>query len=327
VLGSTYFPGTESVRERVSSPSQHDRAARLTILSVRSILRQEELHDKQSSERAPPESRPPQPAPRLRKHDRPRITEEEIANGSVLASNTSKMVLRIGTDVVVKFGSDVNLDDAESMMLVRENTTIPVPEILDTYHEDGKNYIVMDYIPGVLLNRVWERLSAEDKAVITEELENYVCQMRQLSAPGGVLIGSVTGGPAIDRRQFSSATGGPFRSENDFNEWQLAQLIPEVPLSQREMYAAVHKSDHRIVFTHGDLAFHNIIVNNGHIKAIIDWEYSGWYPEHWDYCKTLSFIGGTDEGYLVCKSVYEKQYHNEFFLETWFGREILHGGF
>jgi aminoglycoside phosphotransferase (APT) family kinase protein len=219
------------------------------------------------------------------------------------------------------------LDDAESIMFIRENTTIPVPEILDTYHEDGKNYIVMNYIPGVSLDNVWECMSAEDMSVITKELEDYVRQMRQLSAPEGVLIGSVTGGPAIDRRQSGSATGGPFRSETDFNEWQLAQLIPQVPLSSREMYASMHKSDHRVVFTHGDLAFHNIIVSDGHIKAIIDWEYSGWYPEHWDYCKTLSFIGGTDEGYLVCKRIYEKQYHDEFFLDTWFGREIHHGGF
>lgn len=213
------------------------------------------------------------------------------------------------------------------MMFIRENTTIPVPDIIDAYGQDGKNYIIMEYMQGVLLSEVWESMSSVDKSMITEELKDYISQMRQLCAPEGVLIGSVTGGPAVDRRQFGSATGGPFRSEEEFNEWQLAQLYPEIPLSQREMYAAVHRSDHRIVFTHGDLAFHNIIVHEGHIQAIIDWEYSGWYPEHWDYCKSLSFLGGTEEGYLVCKKLYEKQYHPEIFLQTWFGREILHGGF
>jgi serine/threonine protein kinase len=244
-----------------------------------------------------------------------------------LATNTSRKVLRIGTDIVAKFGPEVNLAEAEAMAFIRENSTIPVPEILEAYGQDGDNYIIMEYIQGASLSKAWESLSTEDKSAITKELKDYICQMRQLTPPDGVLIGSVTGGPAVDRRQLGSAAGGPFRSEVEFNEWQLAQLYPKNPLSQREMYTAVHRSDHRIVFTHGDLAFHNIIVNDGHIKAIVDWECSGWYPEHWDYCKTLSFIGGTEEGYLVCKKTYEKQYHPEFFLQTWFGREILHGGF
>jgi aminoglycoside phosphotransferase (APT) family kinase protein len=236
-------------------------------------------------------------------------------------------VIRVGTDIVAKFGHEVNLAEAESMTFIRDNTTIPVPEVLAVYSQDGANHIIMEYIGGVLLNKVWETLSADDKSTITNELKDYIRQMRQLSPPEDMLIGSVVGGPAVDRRQLGSAVGGPFRSEDEFNEWQLAQLYPGIPLSQREMYAAVHRSDHQILFAHGDFAFHNIIVEDGHIKAIIDWEYSGWYPEHWDYCKTLSFIGGTEEGYLVCKQIYEKQYHPDFFLSMWFGAEISHGGF
>jgi thiamine kinase-like enzyme len=89
----------------------------------------------------------------------------------------------------------------------------------------------------------------------------------------------------------------------------------------------MHAEDHRIVFTHGDLALHNIIVKDGHVNAIIDWEFSGWYPEHWDYCKTLSFLGSTEDDYQACKAMYEKHYYAESFLNLWFGREILHEGF
>jgi serine/threonine protein kinase len=245
----------------------------------------------------------------------------------VLASNTSRKVVKIGEDVVVKFGSKVGLDEVESMMFIRENTAVSVPKILDAYSQDGKNYIIMEYIPGSLLKNVWDSLLAEDKSVITKEMRDYVCQLRRLPMPTDGLIGSVTGGLAVDRRQLGAVRGGPFPSEMDFNAWQLAQLHPEVALSQREMYASLHKADHRLVFTHGDLAFHNIIVKDGHVNAIIDWEYSGWYPEHWDYCKTRSFLGGTDEEYFFCKEIYEKQYHAEYFLDTWFGREVLHGGF
>jgi hypothetical protein len=96
--------------------------------------------------------------------------------------------------------------------------------------------------------------------------------MRQIPCPDGTLIGSVTGGPAVDRRQLSSIKGGPFTSEAEFNEWQLAQLQPQTSLRHRDSYAGTHKTDHKFDFSHCDLAFHNIIVKGGHIAAIIDWD-------------------------------------------------------
>jgi thiamine kinase-like enzyme len=42
---------------------------------------------------------------------------------------------------------------------------------------------------------------------------------------------------------------------------------------------------HRILLTHGDISPRNIMVRNGHIAAIIDWQYAGWYPEYWEFTK------------------------------------------
>jgi aminoglycoside phosphotransferase (APT) family kinase protein len=231
-----------------------------------------------------------------------------------LASNASRKVLKIGADLVIKFGPKVILAEAEAVMYIRNNTTIPVPKILDAYSKDGNNYIIMEYIEGDLLIEVWGHMPKVERSVIVSELRDYICQMRRLPAPKAVLIGSMDGGPAIDRRQLGSATGGPFRSEHDFNEWQLAQLHPECPPSRRDIHVSLDREDHRIVFTHGDLALHNIIIKDGHVNAIIDWEFSGWYPEHWDYCKTSSFLGSTEDDYEACKAMYEKQYHAEHFL-------------
>ena len=41
--------------------------------------------------------------------------------------------------------------------------------------------------------------------------------------------------------------------------------------------------EHEIKFTHGDLHFSNIMINDGHISGIIDWEFAGWYPIYWEY--------------------------------------------
>ena len=88
----------------------------------------------------------------------------------------------------------------------------------------------------------------------------------------------------------------------------------------------MHQADHRIVFSHGDIGFHNIMVCDGHITAILDWEYAGCYPEHWDFCKSLQFLAGTDKEYQFCKKVFGKMYLSEFYIDTWFTREVKHGG-
>ncbi|KAK8147405.1 hypothetical protein G3M48_001655 [Beauveria asiatica] len=39
-------------------------------------------------------------------------------------------------------------------------------------------------------------------------------------------------------------------------------------------------NDYPIVFTHGDIAARNITVRDGHLVALFDWEFAGWYPEY-----------------------------------------------
>jgi len=49
------------------------------------------------------------------------------------------------------------------------------------------------------------------------------------------------------------------------------------------------KLPHRILFTHGDLKPHNILVKDGHITGFLDWESAGWYPDYWDFTTALRF--------------------------------------
>lgn len=46
-------------------------------------------------------------------------------------------------------------------------------------------------------------------------------------------------------------------------------------------------NNYRIVFTHGDPVPRNIIVDGDVVAGVIDWEQAGWYPEHWEYVKSL----------------------------------------
>ncbi|KAG6226454.1 hypothetical protein E4U25_008043 [Claviceps purpurea] len=78
--------------------------------------------------------------------------------------------------------------------------------------------------------------------------------------------------------QYDEARGdffGPFVDEDDFNNTLRCGALPDV----------VHSSGHEIVFTHGDLNMRNIMMHNGRLSGIIDWETCGWYPDYWDYTK------------------------------------------
>jgi aminoglycoside phosphotransferase len=54
--------------------------------------------------------------------------------------------------------------------------------------------------------------------------------------------------------------------------------------SRRARVRELESLTHDIVFTHGDIAPHNILVlDDGRIGGLIDWEAAGYYPEYWEY--------------------------------------------
>ena len=84
---------------------------------------------------------------------------------------------------------------------------------------------------------------------------------------------------------------GPFASEDEFNAFLIAPAYapPEkLPILMKRVQK-LFDNKHKILYTHGDLKHHNILVHNGHISGCIDWESAGWYPEYWDLTTALRF--------------------------------------
>jgi thiamine kinase-like enzyme len=118
-----------------------------------------------------------------------------------------------------------------------------------------------------------------------------------------------------DNRQYSDYTGGPYTDEATFNSSFYFDLVETTPSPIRTALYQQLRSDHRIVFTHGDIAQHNILVKDGQITGLLDWENAGWYPEHWDYikfferpCKHMDWKDGAKE---IFPQIYDKElaYH------------------
>jgi aminoglycoside phosphotransferase (APT) family kinase protein len=187
-------------------------------------------------------------------------------------------------NTVVKKGRRVKLDEHSALELAAQ-LLLPVPHVYEAKKDpiDGENSIRMDFMPGERLDLVWPNMTADEKDGICRQLREILNTMRSVPWTNG-LVGSCSGGTVRDCRQYCDYTGGPFSDEASFNPFYF-DLVRTTPDPIREALRQQLRDDHRIVFSHGDLAQHNILVKNGQITGLLDWEYAGWYPEHWDYIK------------------------------------------
>lgn len=166
----------------------------------------------------------------------------------------------------------------------------------------------MDHVEGETLEDLWPTMSEDEKKSIARQLGRFISLMRS-DGQQEVSIGSIDG-PALDRRHFQDYTGGPFTNEADFNAF-LFNLYPQTPRAIKENLAAMMRSDHRICFTHGDLAPSNIIIKNGVIQALVDWELSGWYPEYYEYVKFFECLTNCKGWRDFANDVFEEAYGGE----------------
>ncbi|KAH8203509.1 hypothetical protein TruAng_002380 [Truncatella angustata] len=176
-------------------------------------------------------------------------------------------------------------NEYETLRLVRRYTRIPVPRPLDLVSYMGESYLLTSQIPGLRLGWCIDTLSDDEVGMLVHDLQGYIGELRAIPkevAPDYAITNAL-GKPCFDYRlnaalDYDEDRGdfvGPFADEEQFNETLQCGALPGV----------THRSGHEIVFSHGDLNMRNILVRNGRLSGVVDWETSGWYPEYWDYTK------------------------------------------
>ncbi|KXT05649.1 hypothetical protein AC578_5629 [Pseudocercospora eumusae] len=177
--------------------------------------------------------------------------------------------------------------ELEALRYVSENTTIPVPRIYGTHHWHGKLAIEMQFFKDCeTLNVAWRHLTSEQRREIVTEVAGYVAQLRALQPLNASKISSTLGGPCRDVRVGSVKLFGPFQDSDEFHQ-AIRGGVPSDNVKDifGEQVASTHARKYETKFTHGDLGVQNILVRDGKVVAIIDWECSGWYPQYWEYTK------------------------------------------
>lgn len=111
--------------------------------------------------------------------------------------------------------------------------------------------------------------------------------------------------------------GVPFFTEAAFNEFLLSNTISTTPTIYRKMLQhLVSTTAHKILFTHGDLSPTNIIVKEGRIVGIVDWEYAGWYPEYWEFVQFFRAVYADYRDYadIIFATLYPAELMADHFL-------------
>lgn len=164
------------------------------------------------------------------------------------------------------------------------------PSILD----HGERFIYESFVPGVELRHRWSTLSQKEQTDVGQQMAKHIGALRAIKPPSEGYIGNLLGRPSTDLYPYKLKTRiflhfpsnqsrgytGPWQSIASFHDWLIAcgpvaseWISPEWPAYFRSTFP----DDATSKFTHGDLNFKNIIVNESGppVITIIDWERAG----------------------------------------------------
>lgn len=243
----------------------------------------------------------------------PLPTQEQIENASdVLAEVAGRRVIRVGEHFVVKYGTNNDEVEAATLIYLSKTKLVNVPKVYAVYRSGPNDalFIIMEYIPGDNLAKVWTCLSTESKEQICRELKLQLDQLRRLPSLG--YFGGVGQRPMPDgifwiHERKTPHINGPFYSETELNDALTEKTLLADEIWSRRGPQRAHfyermlptvLRDHACTFTHADFQRKNIIVRSCsntfdehdssevatfHV-TLVDWELSGWYPSYWEFC-------------------------------------------
>ncbi|ESZ92545.1 kinase domain-containing protein [Sclerotinia borealis F-4128] len=222
-------------------------------------------------------------------------TEKDLIPGDTDPEDTvilyqygNRSIKRLPDGLVLKSGPSIRLAEAAAMDLAAKHG-LPVPKshgVCEPDQENGRRlgWIKMDFVEGTALEDVWADLNKQEKLDICHQLRDILIKMRTIEPPTQGTINSCDNSSIKDGRNISDYQGGPFKNETEFNEFIL-DFGARPPVALEQAIRNRMPTGHRTVLTHCDLSPRNIMVRDGKITGLIDWEDGGFFPEYWEYVK------------------------------------------
>lgn len=207
-----------------------------------------------------------------------------IQHGAILGCEGCA-ALKAGQHAVVKYGRKVKLAEAEAMKFAARSATIPAPAAFGACRglRSGEKiaFIILERAEGENLKEIWSGLETPVKKKLSTEIKVHIKQLRALSE---AYIGMAGFQPCNDQ-VFQASSQGPFEAEKNMNDEIMKGFEGAFPGFLGPMIRKMLRSDHKILFCHGDLKMQSILAKGDKIAGILDWEMAGHYPERWECVK------------------------------------------
>jgi aminoglycoside phosphotransferase len=167
------------------------------------------------------------------------------------------------------------LENEAACLKYLASTDIPIANLQGIFQDDGAVYLMTKYIDGVSMTH----LEQEQKNIVKKELETYRDVLKSLRSKK----------PGIPGTTFICPQYRVFRDWRKHSVWKVKDDVE------------LEEGEEDFVFCHNDLAQHNVIVDPEtlNIKAIIDWEFSGFFPRwfeeaYWEKPGPAYTVGNED---------------------------------
>ena len=204
----------------------------------------------------------------------------------IYGRTTSTRTYRLPFNLYAKYGNSVLESEANVMRFLAENTTIPVPRVIDCIEVPTGAFIVMTKLPGEALKNGLSLMTQDERAQFVRDFGSTLKQLHALTAPDN-RVSAFGGGPFRDWRIDHKERIGPFESEKEFYNKLYTYCGPEHQSRLRQLARDVHNTPHRLCLTHSDLNLHNILVLDNRFSGLVDWECAAWLPEWWEYTRSM----------------------------------------
>lgn len=161
----------------------------------------------------------------------------------------------------------------------------------------------MKFIAGEDIGKSWTNRSAKENDNLLQQCKDIFEELRNIPHPRPGTVAAADMQALYDPRTWKGRLGfGPFANEKDFNNFLRVGMQADSPFILRPCLTNQEVADfrklialqdsktgeRRICFTHGDASSSNILVKDGKVVSLIDFELSGFYPEYWEYATAMN---------------------------------------
>lgn len=218
------------------------------------------------------------------------LKQIEVAERGQRFPDGKSRKVRLDGGRLVKYGGRVSRREALAMQFVRRYSSVPVPRVQAFFEHNKARYIVMDHVEGSTLSNLFSSLSQEALHSISLELGDLVNKLQSIPRPFACRLGTWPEGPYNNTQVFSPPPPRSLFNVHEFNKYWFCQWLLSERWYKRTMLEEPHypwlarlEAETYSVFGHGDLGPTNIMVKDGRIVSLLDWETAGWYPHWWEF--------------------------------------------